>query len=594
MLTKNEFLVLRCICEAHCPIASQVISDQTQLTYEEVTAVLNALSERNFISEGYLITESGVAALAPYRVNNAIILAAGMSTRFVPVSYELPKGLISVKGDVLVERLIEQLQEAGVPEIVLVVGYMMEKFFYLREKYNVKLVVNNEFAVKNTHSSIYAARDYLSNTYIVCSDNYYPKNMFHQYEYRAFYCSIYLPGISYVERAFTFDSDHLITDTNKPSHDQWIMYGHAYYDQTFTDKFKPILESYYGRPGIEYMYWETVYAENVKELPMYVLPCTDQDILEFDSMEELKAFDPDFITHNRVRVFEHICNTLHCEPSDIREIEIIKKGLNNCSFKFTCKDTPYVYRHPGVNASNVIDRKNEAFSLRTAKELGIDDTLIYADSEEGWKISRFIQTTDTFDFAKEEHIQLLAGHLKKLHQANVQAGFCFDYAQEAQRLIEIVKRMDGISYRKLVDETETMQPIFDLLKNDPWQVSLCHNDIYEPNLLLENDRLYLIDWEFAGDSDIGFDICKLFSVHNPAYEEIDNYLFSYYGRETSPEEKLHLLACAAVIYYYWFVWGVYAGKNGEEVSEWIMGWFDKMCHFRKEVLNRLEKGANEK
>ena len=188
----------------------------------------------------------------------------------------------------------------------------------------------------------------------------------------------------------------------------------------------------------------------------------------------------------------------------------------------------------------------------------------------------------------------MAEHLKKLHQANVKAGFCFDYAQEAERLIEIVKRMDGISYRKLIDETETMQPIFDLLKNDPWQVSLCHNDIYEPNLLLENDRLYLIDWEFAGDSDIGFDICKLFSVHNPAYKEIDKYLFSYYGRETTPAEKLHLLSCAAVIYYYWFVWGVYASKNGEEVSEYIMTWYDKMCHFRNEVLNRLEKGRKEK
>ena len=163
----------------------------------------------------------------------------------------------------MTERLIRQLQEAGVSEIVLVVGYMMEKFFYLRDKFGVKLVVNNEFSVKNTHSSIYAARDYLSNTYIVCSDNYYPKNMFHQYEYRAFYCSVYLPGTSYVERAFTFADNGLIVDTNKPSQDQWIMYGHAYYSQDFTDRFKPILESYYGRPGIEYMYWETIYAENV-------------------------------------------------------------------------------------------------------------------------------------------------------------------------------------------------------------------------------------------------------------------------------------------------------------------------------------------
>ena len=58
--------------------------------------------------------------MEPFRVKNAIILAAGMSTRFEPVSYELPKGLIAVKGEVMTERLIRQLQEAGVREIVIV------------------------------------------------------------------------------------------------------------------------------------------------------------------------------------------------------------------------------------------------------------------------------------------------------------------------------------------------------------------------------------------------------------------------------------------------------------------------------------------
>lgn len=586
-MNQKNFLVLRYICEARGSVTQRLISEATGISLGSVNAIVNGLLEKGLVDENYQITEMGAQAMEPYRVKNAVILAAGMSTRFVPVSYELPKGLISVKGDILVERLIEQLQDAGVREIVMVVGYMMEKYFYLRDKYNVKLVVNNEFATKNTHSSIYAARDYLSNTYICCSDNYYPRNMFHQYEYRAFYCSIYLPGTSYVERAFTFDADGLVIDTNKPSHDQWIMYGHAYYDQNFTDKFKPILKSYYGRPGIEYMYWETIYAENVAKLPMYVQKCKDTDILEFDSMEELKAFDPDFITHNHVKVFENICKTLQCKPSEIKDIEVIKKGLNNRSFKFNCNGKYYVYRHPGVNASDVIDRTKESYSLHRAKELGIDETLIHVDETEGWKISWFVEATEEFDFSRIDHIQMLADHLKKLHSANIQAGFRFDYPAQAKMLIELQRRVDGISYRRLMAEAETMEPILRLIEEDGWQVSLCHNDIYEPNLLMEGDRLHLIDWEFAGDSDIGYDICKLFAVHNPSYEEIDNYLYTYYGRETTQQEKLHLLACAAVIYYYWFVWGVYASKNGEEVSGYMMVWYDKMCHFRKEVLKRI-------
>lgn len=586
-MNKREFEILRFIAESRGVLTQRLIAEGTGHSLGAVNAVIAELMTQNYIDNSYQITIKGLEALKPYKVDNAIILAAGMSTRFIPVSYELPKGLISVKGEVMTERLIRLLQEAGVGEIVLVVGYMMDKFFYLRDKYGVKLVVNNEYATKNTHSSIYAARDYLSNTYIVCSDNYYPKNMFHAYEYRAFYCSIFLPGTSYVERAFTFNEDDLIIDTNKPSHDQWIMYGHAYFSKDFTSNFRPILESYYGRPGIEYMYWETIYAENVDKLKMWGVKCTDKDILEFDSMEELSQFDPGYISHNKVRVFENICRILCCELSDISNIEPVKKGLNNRSFKFDCNGETYIYRHPGINASSVIDRKKEAASLRAAKKLGIDKTLIYIDEVEGWKISKYIPTTEDFDFGNKHHIQLLTEKLKKMHDSKVIVGFSFDYREEANKLLGLERFVDALSYRQLVLLKEKMNPIFSWLSEHEWQKTLCHNDLYEPNLLVGRDDLSIIDWEFAGDNDIGYDICKLFAVRNPAYEEIDDWLYSYYGRKTTDDEKLHLLACASVIYYYWYVWGIFASRNNSSVSEYMITWYDKLNYFSGEVLKRI-------
>lgn len=47
------------------------------------------------------------------RVDNAVIMAAGMSSRFAPLSYEKPKALLKVKGEVLIEREIRQLQAAA-------------------------------------------------------------------------------------------------------------------------------------------------------------------------------------------------------------------------------------------------------------------------------------------------------------------------------------------------------------------------------------------------------------------------------------------------------------------------------------------------
>lgn len=591
-MEKSQFEVLRFLCENGGEFTQRLIAEETGISLGAVNQVVGKLQQMEYISGDYQVTQQGIKAMEPYKVKNAIILAAGMSTRFIPVSYEIPKGLISVKGDIMIERIIEQLKQTGIEEIIVVVGYMMEKFFYLRDKYGVKLVVNNEFASKNTHSSIYVSRDYLSNTYICCSDNYYPKNMFHRYEYRAYYCSVYVPGTSYVERAFQFDNSGLIYDTNKPSKDQWVMYGHAYFDADFTEKFKPILEDYFGRPGIEYMYWETIYAENVGQLPMWIKQCSNNDILEFDSMEELKQFDKEYIYHNKVKVFDNICRVLQCDISDIEDIATIKKGLNNQSFKFSCKGKEYIYRHPGANASAVIDRHKESVCLRVADQLELDESFIHIDEEEGWKISEFITTTETFDFKNKRHIEMLAEKIKKLHTSNTSVGFGFNYQEEADRIIDIEKHFDANKYNRSLNEKKLMEPIFEFLANDMWQVSLCHNDIYEPNLLVYGNKLSLIDWEFAGDSDIGFDICKLFSVVTPSYEEISSWVYPYFGRDITEDEKLHLISCAAVIYYYWYVWGVFAEKNSEGVSEYLMDWYDKMNIYRALALDLLSKRGN--
>ena len=68
---------------------------------------------------------------------NAIIMAAGTSSRFAPLSYEKPKGLLEVKGEILIERQIRQLHDAGITDITIVVGYKSSQFHYLMEKFGV-------------------------------------------------------------------------------------------------------------------------------------------------------------------------------------------------------------------------------------------------------------------------------------------------------------------------------------------------------------------------------------------------------------------------------------------------------------------------
>ena len=194
MLTEAQFEILKTVYL--CPeqtLTQRALAAQTDMSLGKVNQTVSALTEAGLL-DGGRITAAGEEALAPYRVKNAVIMAAGMSTRFAPLSYEKPKALLRVKGELLIEREIRQLQEAGIRDITLVVGYMKEKMFYLAEKFGVDIVVNPDYYRYNNTSTLMLVADRLENTYICSSDDYFAENPFEPFVYRAYYAAVYAEG----------------------------------------------------------------------------------------------------------------------------------------------------------------------------------------------------------------------------------------------------------------------------------------------------------------------------------------------------------------------------------------------------------------
>ena len=189
MLTRNEFEVLDSL-NANARISQRDIAHEKELSVGSVNAAFKSLVSRGLVSDGVL-TQKGEDELAQYKVDNAIILAAGLSRRFAPISYEQPKGLLTVRDEVLIERQIKQLKEAGIEDIAVVVGYKKELFFYLEDKYDVDIVVNEEYATRNNNSSLKVAEGLLGNTYVCSSDDYFIENPFKPYVWKAFlFCAV--------------------------------------------------------------------------------------------------------------------------------------------------------------------------------------------------------------------------------------------------------------------------------------------------------------------------------------------------------------------------------------------------------------------
>ena len=111
-------------------------------------------SLKNLVQEGYLDDAMYPTARAreldeEMRPRSAVILAAGFGMRMVPINTLIPKGLIEVKGELLIERIIKQLHEAGVKDIKVVAGFMKERYEYLIDDYGVDLIINPDYAIKN-------------------------------------------------------------------------------------------------------------------------------------------------------------------------------------------------------------------------------------------------------------------------------------------------------------------------------------------------------------------------------------------------------------------------------------------------------------
>lgn len=528
---------------------------------------------------------------------NAIILAAGKSNRFAPFTYEKPKGLFIVKGEVLIERQIEQLIESGVEQIVVVVGYMKEKFFYLQRKYpQVVLEVNNTYGKYGNLYSLYVARYYLGNTFVCCADHYFLSNPFkdnnkENISYRA--------TTHYTKKFREFSVDY--TDANIISGcyfggtDKMAMIGQAYFNERFSKKFVELMEKEINNFGVANMFWEEFYGKHINELTLYMKEYENDKVLEFDSVDELRRFDSDFLLNVDSEIIGNICKILECHPNDIKDISILQAGLTNVTFKFAVKDKFYVYRHPGAIAHNSIDRKTEVYTQNKAKELGLDKSLIYIDPT-GWKISHFIEGIVRCDLVgNEKHRKQVVEALKKTHTMPISDDVkLFDNVKEANKLITLACAAKGNLFKEFEELFNKVYKVDELVKEERKKYNIdlvvSHHDAHEYNFMTTiTGDFYLIDWEYSGLNDPINDINSIVTRFD--YGEVlrDELLRLYYGRELTKQEYRHAMAQSILNAYYWFSWGLFRGSVEEEDGWFFLLTYNYMLNHVDDVIESYKE-----
>ena len=584
----NEFYILSSLYNG----SKGLVDCQTDI--EKQKALQDAKCFSNLVKRGYIkdnkLTSKALNALQPYKVNNAVILAAGASTRFIPLSLEQPKGLYEVRNEKLIERQICQLKQAGINDITLVLGYKKEMFYYLEDKYQVKFIINDSFNIKNNIESLRLAQSIISNTYICVSDDYFMENPFNQFEYRCFFSGSSTSEKTDEMYAIT-DSNNRITRLEKGLDGGRILLGHCFFDKQFSQKFFEIVNSLTNNGKYDKAFWEWLVKDYLNSFDnIYFKEFSPNTIFEFDYFDDLRKFDTNYLGYSHSDIMRNIKLIFRCDEEDIINFRNVSKGLTNKSFVFEINGIEYIYRHPGDGTESIVNRKNEKKSLVLAKQFGIDPTYIYLDVNEGWKISQFIADFREPDYNSFNDSKLIIKTLRKLHNLPITVDYGLDPIKDSIEIEKLLKQKDPNCFKPYQQLKENILKLYSLTENDGIKKCFCHGDTYQPNwMILPDNSVILIDWEYSGVSDPGIDIGYYIVDGQYDFQQAEQFIKEYLQQDYNPTTRLHYLCYISIIAYYWFVWALYRESCGASMPDALQCWLNEAIIYSDYVLDNLDK-----
>ena len=560
-------------------VSQRELAEQLSVSLGKVNQIISKLKQEKFIDENNNITLKTRNYLKKHHPRNAVILAAGYGMRMVPINTEEPKGLLEVKGETLIERLISQLHEVGVQNIKVVVGFMKEHYEFLIDKYNVKLVVNSHYKDWNNIYSLFLVKDDISDTYVLPCDVWFEKNPFSTIEDESWYLfgEEQVPGSNWQVK----NNEKVRFNSSKGNK----MIGLAYLNEMQGKNISKLLEKSIEEKQYA-SFWEDV-LENKKNFLLKGKLISDNSHAEINSYEQLLDLDSGS-THLKNDAIEIIEDILKVNKKDIHNIHTLKKGMTNRSFIFTVNNKRYIMRIPGEGTDKLIDRREEYDVYQRVKKEPYTETILYLNPDNGYKISEFLENTRNSDSNNVQDVKESMNVLRKFHSQNYQVDHTFDIWKQIDFYESLRKTASSYrDYEEIKDRVLKLKPFID---DNVTKWSLCHIDANYDNFLIDqNNNVFLIDWEYAGMQDPDLDIAMYAIYAGYTKEKIDQLINIYYENKVSENIRYKIYAYVAVGGLLWSNWCEYKQSLGLDFGEYSLAQYRYAKEYSKLVLNYLEK-----
>lgn len=548
-------------------LAGGTFSGQRELAEESgyslgvVNRCLRSLTETGYVRADGTLTPNGQALLVENRPQRAVILAAGFGMRMVPINTETPKGLLQVHGERLIDRLIRQLHQALIRDIRVVVGFLKEQYEYLIDEFGVELVVNPDYARKNNLHSVDRVRSALSDCYVVPCDLYCTENPFRTHEFYSWYMVSEAPAPDSTVRVNRKQT--LIPVSENGNRMIGICYLTADDGRKVSEKVHALcLDS-----RMDGAFWEeALYAEG-KMLPAArVVP--EGQVVEINTYEQLRELDGDSDQLQNDAIGT-ICRVFDASPRDITHITVLKKGMTNRSFLFTCWGKQYIMRIPGEGTDRLIDRRQEAAVYGAIRDLSLCDDVYYIDPANGYKITAFLENARVCDPENPNDVRRCMAFLRKFHERRLHVGHSFDIFGQIEFYEQLWKGNPSVyaDYRRTKEQILSLRPYIEAHAGEK---VLTHIDAVPDNFLLTGDDIRLIDWEYAGEQDPHVDIAMfaIYALYDRA--QIDTLIDAYFPEGCPGETRLKIYCYVAACGLLWSNWCEYKRQLGVEFGEYSL------------------------
>ncbi|QUW21048.1 phosphotransferase [Sporosarcina sp. Marseille-Q4063] len=290
------------------------------------------------------------------------------------------------------------------------------------------------------------------------------------------------------------------------------------------------------------------------------------------------------------KLIDLIREALQLPDAKIENIETTG-GMTNLNYLVTIDSADFIVRIPGNGTEEFIDRRIEKENLEFASSLGINPELRYFNLETGLKVTKKIvnATTLTPTIASEEKTMVkIAEIFRTVHNSNRSMSNRFELFEMMANFEELALEagaefFDG--FDEVKKDINTLQQYFDDLKIKEVP---CHIDPACSNFIIsDEDKVYLIDWEYSGMFDPMWDIAAHALEAKLTETEEAFFVRQYFGREATVAEEKRMLLHKIFQDYLWSLWTLFKEEKGDDFGAYGKNRFER-ARKNIEIFNQAE------